>query len=134
MPKIPTSNDPKKVDFSNDKILDWSKLKGFADDKINATEKLKFAWVRIENTVGKGENAGNLRKMRRLPPNTFYTNLPISGMPPSSPLQVYVADTARPHCLYYNGIQNGAVPAFPLVLGTTTEVRGGQVWAVWGMI
>ena len=26
----------------NDKILDWSKLKAFADDKINITEKLKF--------------------------------------------------------------------------------------------
>ena len=23
----------------NDKILDWSKLEGFADDKINVTEK-----------------------------------------------------------------------------------------------
>ena len=26
----------------NDKILDWSKLEGFADDKINVTGKLKF--------------------------------------------------------------------------------------------
>ena len=26
----------------NDKILDWSKLKAFADDKINMNEKLKF--------------------------------------------------------------------------------------------
>ena len=26
----------------NDKILDWSKLKAFADDKIKVTEHLKF--------------------------------------------------------------------------------------------
>ena len=30
----------------NDKILDWFKLKAFADDKINVTEKLKFVgWL-----------------------------------------------------------------------------------------
>ena len=39
-------------------ILDWSKLKAFADDKINANEKLKFGLGRAENIVGKGENAG----------------------------------------------------------------------------
>ena len=42
----------------NDKILDWSKLKAFADDKINVNQKLKFDLGRIENIVGKGENAG----------------------------------------------------------------------------
>ena len=42
----------------NDKILDWSKLKAFADNKINETEKLKFVLGVAENTVGKGENAG----------------------------------------------------------------------------
>ena len=42
----------------NDKILDWSKLKALADDKINVTEKLKFVLRRVENMVGKGENAG----------------------------------------------------------------------------
>ena len=40
------------------KILDWSKLKAFADDKINVTENLKFGLGRVENIVGKGENAG----------------------------------------------------------------------------
>ena len=30
--------------FPNYKILDWFKLKGFADDKINVTEKLKLFW------------------------------------------------------------------------------------------
>ena len=57
--------------------------------------------------------------MPRLPPHTFYTDLPISGMLPGSPLKVFVADTGRPHCLYHNGIENSALPAFPLVLGTT---------------
>ena len=42
----------------NDKFLDWSKLKAFADDKINESQKLKFAFGRVENIVGKGENAG----------------------------------------------------------------------------
>ena len=42
----------------NDKILDWSKLKVFADDKINLTENFKFGLGRVENSVGKGENAG----------------------------------------------------------------------------
>ena len=34
------------------------KLKAFADNKINVNEKLKFGLERIENIVGKGENAG----------------------------------------------------------------------------
>ena len=42
----------------HNKISDWSKLKAFADDKLNATEKLKFVLGRVENIVGKGENAG----------------------------------------------------------------------------
>ena len=42
----------------NDKIVDWLKLKAFADDKINVTEKLKFVLGREENNLGKGENAG----------------------------------------------------------------------------
>ena len=44
--------------LSNDKILDWSKLKAIADDKIDVNEKLKFDMGRVENIVGKGENAG----------------------------------------------------------------------------
>ena len=38
----------------NDKILDWSKLKAFVDDKKNATLTLGL----VENIAGKGENAG----------------------------------------------------------------------------
>ena len=41
----------------NDKNLDLSKLKPFADDKINVKEKLKLSLERVENIVGKGENA-----------------------------------------------------------------------------
>ena len=33
----------------NDKILDWSKFKAFADDKINVTEKLNFVLGRVES-------------------------------------------------------------------------------------
>ena len=42
----------------NDKVLDWSKFKALADDKINVTENLKFVLGRVENFEGKGENAG----------------------------------------------------------------------------
>ena len=42
----------------NGKILDQSKLKAFADDNLNVYQKLKFALGRVENIVGKRENAG----------------------------------------------------------------------------
>ena len=42
----------------NDKILGWSNLKAFAEDKVNMSEKLKFVLGRVENIVEKGENAG----------------------------------------------------------------------------
>ena len=38
-------------------MLDLSQLDPFADDKTDVTQKLKFVSVRIENIVGKGENA-----------------------------------------------------------------------------
>ena len=41
----------------NDKILDWSKLKAFAENE-HLAEKLKPVLERVENIVGKGENAG----------------------------------------------------------------------------
>ena len=44
--------------LQNDKILDWSKLKAFADNKINVAEILKFVLKRAENIVEEGENAG----------------------------------------------------------------------------
>ena len=37
----------------NNKILDRSKLKALAEDKINVTEKLKFVLGRVENMVEK---------------------------------------------------------------------------------
>ena len=39
----------------NDKILDWSKFKALADDKINETQKLKNAFGWVENILGKEE-------------------------------------------------------------------------------
>ena len=48
---------PKLNSLPNIKILDWSKLKVFSDE-INMTEKLKSVLERVENIVGKGENAG----------------------------------------------------------------------------
>ena len=46
--------------FADDKIiLNWPKLKAFAEDKINVVQKLKFVVGKAENIVGKGENASN---------------------------------------------------------------------------
>ena len=42
----------------NNKILDVTKLKAFADDKLNVARTMISLLDRIENTVGKGENAG----------------------------------------------------------------------------
>ena len=44
----------KELTILSDKILDWSILKTFANDKINSG----FVFGRVENSVGKGENAG----------------------------------------------------------------------------
>ena len=38
--------------------MDWFKLIAFADDQVNVTKKLKHVLERVENIVGKGENAG----------------------------------------------------------------------------
>ena len=42
----------------NNKILNRTNLKAFADNRIIVAEKLKFVLERVENIVGKGENAG----------------------------------------------------------------------------
>ena len=43
----------------NDKILDWSKLKVFADNKIKVLNMMIFfPFDSVENIVVKGENAG----------------------------------------------------------------------------
>ena len=42
----------------DDKSLDWSKLKAFADDKFKLAQMMNFVFDRVENIVGKGENAG----------------------------------------------------------------------------
>ena len=44
--------------YQTTKSSDQSKLKALADDKINVTQKLKFVSGRVENILGKGENAG----------------------------------------------------------------------------
>ena len=42
----------------NDKVLHLSKLTAFEDYNLNVYQKLKYALGRVENIVGKGENAG----------------------------------------------------------------------------
>ena len=42
----------------DNKSLDWSKLKAFADNKLIVTQNIKVVFHRIENIVGKEENAG----------------------------------------------------------------------------
>ena len=41
----------------DNKILGLPKLKAFADSKLNATQNVKVVFHRIENIVGKEENA-----------------------------------------------------------------------------
>ena len=40
------------------KIQDWSKLKAFADDKLNVTQNIGVVFHWIKYIVGKEENAG----------------------------------------------------------------------------
>ena len=42
----------------NDKILDWSKFKAFADDKKNDIQMIEICIREGENSVRKGENVG----------------------------------------------------------------------------
>ena len=42
----------------NNKLVDWSNLKAFADDKIYVTEKNEICLGRVENIMEKGENGG----------------------------------------------------------------------------
>ena len=43
--------------FAHDNILDQTKLKAFADDKLNVTKMIISIFYRVENIVGKGEIA-----------------------------------------------------------------------------
>ena len=45
-----------KTLWEKEKML-VTKLKALTDDRINVTEKVKFALGRVENNLGKGENA-----------------------------------------------------------------------------
>ena len=56
--KLKESADDNFNSLPNDKILDQSKFKAFADKKLITTQKLKFVYERLESIVGKGENAG----------------------------------------------------------------------------
>ena len=47
-----------QLTLPNNKFLDCSKLKAFADEKINMAEKLHFVLGWVENIVGKEENDG----------------------------------------------------------------------------
>ena len=42
----------------NNKLVDWSNLKAFAEDKVCVTKTLKFVLGRVENILGNEENAG----------------------------------------------------------------------------
>ena len=46
------------ISSPNEKLLDWSKLKAFADKKINVTKQSNNCFQRAENIVVKVENAG----------------------------------------------------------------------------
>ena len=43
----------------DDKIVALSKVKSFADEKLNAIKNIEFVFHMVEGIVGKGENAGH---------------------------------------------------------------------------
>ena len=43
--------------FTHDTFLDHTKLKSFADDKLNVSKMIIFVFDRVENILGKGEIA-----------------------------------------------------------------------------
>ena len=45
------------ITLPNEKIPDWSKLKGFEDDNVKFDENIRMFFKRVENTAGKGEIA-----------------------------------------------------------------------------
>ena len=47
------------ISLPDNKILDVTKLKAFADDKSNVAKMTISHFDRVENTVEKGENAGD---------------------------------------------------------------------------
>ena len=66
--------------FTKRQILDLSKLKAIADDKINVIKKLKFILGWLENIMGEGENAGTqhfLIFLRCFPKASFAVSLKV---------------------------------------------------------
>ena len=49
--------------LTHDKILDCMKLKSFADDNSYVAQIVQSSSDRVENFVGKGENAGYLHNL-----------------------------------------------------------------------
>ena len=47
--------------LADDKISSWSKWKAFADNKLDFVKMMISLLDRVENNVGKGENAGYQR-------------------------------------------------------------------------
>ena len=46
------------ISLPNNKILDLTKLKAFADDKMNVAQVMISVFDRVENTEGKGKIVG----------------------------------------------------------------------------
>ena len=56
---LPSQSPGRRVNpLTNDNILNWSKLNAFADDKTKLAKMMISVFSRVENIVGKGENAG----------------------------------------------------------------------------
>ena len=78
----------------NYKTLDWAKLKAFADDNLIIFKTIKFKLKRVQNIVGKGENAGYQHFL--LFPRCFYR--PSS----SGSLKVWIVwYRVNQNCLWY---------------------------------
>ena len=53
------NTDPNLNSLPNNNILDLTKLKAFAGNELNMSKLAISFFDKVENTVGKGENAGH---------------------------------------------------------------------------
>ena len=44
--------------LTNDKMINFTKFKAFADDNLNLADMAKYVCHRVEKIMGNGENAG----------------------------------------------------------------------------
>ena len=103
----------------NNNFLDWSKFKAHAEDKINVTEILKFVFGRVENIVGKGENAGYQHFLLDLQcfQKAFFSRL-LTLSQTSPGFYLFAVQAFWKHCRKRRNCSFRAISIFPTVFST----------------